>query len=95
MPDPKREPSADFSKVEGLEDNWDSYGAGPLSAELIQAAKNLLEQLITQGMRGPDRILPTAGPSILLEWHQPVYFDLEITGVDTVEWFVEKAGRNG
>ena len=55
-----------LDEFKSLEDNWDSYGADPISPKAIATAKSLL-----RACTPPDFIAPRADGGVQLEWECP------------------------
>lgn len=51
-----------------LKADWNSYGAVPPSATILQAASDLLAQIASYSIPAPS-IVPTSDGSVQLEWH--------------------------
>jgi hypothetical protein len=70
LPDATRERLAELN---GLEADWDSYGALRVSPEALAAAGAIISQVIARaGDRGvPRDIMPIADGGVALEWRSP------------------------
>ncbi len=55
-----------LDEFKSLEEDWDSYGADPISPKAIVTAKNLLRTCSR-----PDFIAPLADGGVQLEWECP------------------------
>ncbi len=73
-----------FEELEQLEENWDGCGAKKINKDIINKAKNIVEQLI----RKPD-IFPTYDGDIRLEYRIDKYEHIEfvIGSSDDIEFF--------
>ena len=72
-----------LGELAALPDDWDSYGASPISPGSIQAAEDLLRTLDAQtGWRpgttmAPSHIAPLPSGGVQLEWAGPA-MDIEV-----------------
>lgn len=71
-----------------LDDNWNGYGASPLSSELIQKIEFMIENMEIQ-----PSIFPTGRDSIQLEWRKGAdnLLEVEIFENGDVEYFLKKS----
>lgn len=53
-----------------LPTNWDSYGGGPISNEVVAAAERFAELMAAIGFSRP-KICPESSGGVLLEWQSP------------------------
>lgn len=61
-----------------LEDNWDTYGARPIEAEVAIAGLNLLLNVMVSDIPEPS-IVPVPDGGIQFEWHQNgKHFEVEV-----------------
>jgi len=72
-----------ISEIRDLKDNWNGYGAKPISKGVINRAL----QLVVLMKPLPDMICPTANNSIQFEWENKLlYLEIEIFS-DKIELF--------
>lgn len=57
-----------FQKIGELPENWNSYGAAPISKWSIDQAKAIVNEGIALGLPVPD-VIPASGASVCIEWH--------------------------
>lgn len=53
-----------------LRPGWDSYGALPVSSQVLDVARDILVQLVSQRVRFPS-LVPTVRGGLSLEWTSP------------------------
>lgn len=67
-----------------LPDDWDSYGARVLDADIIEAARKLLLAL-PDGLALPTIVAPLSCGSVQFEWHcGPKVLELEFETAETI-----------
>lgn len=73
-----------LERIATLGDNWNGYGAEPLSAKLILQVRNLLYELYIQ-----PEIFPTAAGTIQLEYEKDNgdYLEFQLNGTGQCECF--------
>ena len=73
-----------LERIATLGDNWNGYGAEPLSPELILQARNLFHELYVQ-----PEIFPTAAGTIQLEYEKDNgdYLEFQLNGTGQCECF--------
>ena len=63
-----------------LPENWDSYGGRRIAPAAVNAAVDLLRQIVRQSTPAPA-VIPTARGTVQLEWHiRGVDLEIEVTG---------------
>ncbi|MYB37151.1 MAG: hypothetical protein F4Y26_07165 [Gammaproteobacteria bacterium] len=63
-----RSSSQRLAEIAALQEDWDSYGAPPISRARIEAVGDLI-QTVADGRAPPPTLVPTPDGSIQLEWH--------------------------
>lgn len=83
------EVNSKFRAIGLLEENWDSYGAGRISIELIKTAKQILRDLVLADTPEPA-VVPTASGGIQIEWHaNNINLEFEVLSPTHIEYFFE------
>lgn len=72
-----------------LSDGWDSYRARTVSRRAVSLAITLL----ADAARRPDRVLPTSGGGVQLEWDGDIELELEVRPDGVVESLLEEDGN--
>ncbi len=75
----------ELDRISALEQNWDGYNAPPLTQELIDAARILVDVL--DGIACRPNVVPLSGGGVQFEWHNgPQSLELGIEGFDHVNY---------
>jgi hypothetical protein len=73
--------------------DWDSYGAVPVRADVVQQAAHLIRDWLTEGIPAPQ-IVPTPDGGVQLEWHQPAaYLEIHLSTPTDLSFYVESDGH--
>ena len=76
----------ELDRVATLEPNWDAEGAEPIDPQIIQAARDLAENL-PENIVGPPAVVPMAAGNVQFEWNQgPRSLELEIESPTTIHY---------
>lgn len=80
----------DLYRIMSLSEDWDGLGAVAPSPLALRAAIELLEQLVSDDVPPPDRVLPTPMGAILIEWQRKeAYLEATVTRTGAIEWMLE------
>ena len=86
-----------IARFSDLEPDWDSYGAGAISAEAIAQARNVLRSLIYSAEPRLEEpvlsvwVAPLPNGSVLLEWRGATAdVEVEITANGALDLFLER-----
>lgn len=90
--------SEKLSQLQRLENDWDSYGGSPPTAQALEAAERLikhpaleLDLAFAPAVPMPDEILPNPDGGIELEWNaHDQLFALEILPTGTLNLMVKR-----
>lgn len=78
--------SRKLDRLAALERNWDAEGAGPISPQIIQAARNFAEDL-PENIVAPPAVVPMAAGNLQFEWNDgPRSLELEVEDTRTVHY---------
>lgn len=76
----------ELDRLASLEANWDAEGAEPIDPQVIQAARQLAEDL-PENLVGPPAVVPMATGNLQFEWNDgPRSLELEIESPTTIHY---------
>lgn len=76
----------ELDRLASLEANWDAEGAEPIDLQIIQAARQLAEDL-PENLVGPPAVVPMAAGNLQFEWNDgPRSLELEMETPATIHY---------
>lgn len=85
--------AAQFSQIQKLQPNWDSYGAMPITRRAVDAMIELLGSVMNPNAPAPT-LVPSARGHLQAEWHMKG-IDLEVEAIDPTHIEVDYRGPGG
>lgn len=83
-----------IDNIKNLEDNWDGYGAKPLSQTFIDKIERLCNRIDCEFPNHGLEIFPTPRGNVQLEWdiYDDCYLEIEIFENGSIELFISRNG---
>jgi len=85
-PDCQRIVNEELDRLASLQANWDAEGAEPIDPQIIEAARQLAEEL-PENLVGLPAVVPMAAGNLQFEWNDgPRSLELEIESPATIHY---------
>ncbi len=78
--------SRELDRLAALEPNWDAEGAGSISSQIIQAARDFAKDL-PENIVAPPAVVPKAAGNLQFEWNDgPRSLELEVEDTRNIHY---------